>query len=336
MALIIPFFIQHRGCAHRCIFCNQWAATGASGASAENVEDDLAQTIELWLSRSRVQIKTQVAFYGGSFTCLEESTQQRLLDIVNHYIKQGVISSIRLSTRPDCMSQDICSFLRDYGVETVELGVQSLDDGVLHRSLRGHSSDHSREAAALLSKNGFELGIQLMPGLPGESTCSFFKGVREVISFHPDFVRLYPVIVLKDTGLAKLYNETAWIPLSMNKAITLTRRARELFVKHGITVVRMGLQPSEKLGQQVLAGPYHPSFGELVVGRTWYLRARQLLAAAGPGKTVTITISHRDQSAFVGPSKQNIKRLEALTFGSNLALEIDTKLERDQFRYVVN
>lgn len=336
MALIIPFFIQHRGCSHRCIFCNQWAATGVSEASGEHVEEDLHQTIELWLSRSRTQTKTQVAFFGGSFTCLEESSQQRLLGIVAPYIKEGVISSIRLSTRPDCISQDICSFLRDYGVETVELGVQSLNDGVLSRSFRGHTSKHSRVAAALLAKNGFELGIQLMPGLPGESTSSFLKGVREVISFHPDFIRLYPAIVLKDTGLAKLYNETTWIPLSMNKAIALTRRARELFVKHGIKVVRMGLQPSEELEQQVLAGPYHPAFGELVIARTWYLRARELLAAAGPGKTVTITISTRDQSAFIGPSKQNIKRLEALPFGSHLALETDTTLERDQFRYVVN
>jgi histone acetyltransferase (RNA polymerase elongator complex component) len=336
MALIIPFFIQHRGCAHRCIFCNQWAATGASEASKKNIEDDLYQTIELWLSRSRAQTKTQVAFYGGSFTCLEESTQKRLLGIVDPFIKQGVITSIRLSTRPDCMSQDICSFLRDYGVETVELGVQSLDDRVLQRSLRGHTSDQCREAAALLAKNDFELGIQMMPGLPGESTRSFLKGVSEVISFHPDFVRLYPVIVLKDTGLAKLYNERSWIPLSMNKAIALTRRARQLFIKHDITVVRMGLQPSDELTKRVLAGPYHPSFGELVVARAWYLRARKILAAAGPGKRVTITISPRDQSAFVGPSKQNIKRLEALSFGSNLVLETDTKLERDRFRYVVN
>jgi histone acetyltransferase (RNA polymerase elongator complex component) len=334
--LIIPYFIQHRGCPHRCLFCNQNAIAGTETSAHAKPEDDLRECIDRWLGRSRKQEHTQVAFFGGSFTCLEEILQRRLLEGVQPYIRAGSVDSIRLSTRPDCVSKDICEFLFSYGVHSVELGVQSMDDTVLQRAHRGHDSEDSLKAIKLLKLNKFEVGVQLMPGLPGETTISFLKGVRALGSLQPDFARLYPTLVIKHTDLAELYETTSWKPLTMNKAVTLCRKAQDLFSEQGIEVIRTGLQPSVELENQVIAGPYHPAFGELVLGRRWYLRARKLLCEAGPGRSLTMTISDRDYSAFVGPGKQNINRLRTLPFGGNLFIETDTSLERGTFHHAIS
>jgi len=334
--LIIPYFIQHRGCPHRCLFCNQNAIAGTDTSLHTNLEDDFRECIERWLGRSRKQGNTQVAFFGGSFTCLEETLQRRLLEGVQPYIRAGSVDSIRLSTRPDCLSEDICEFLLSYEVQTVELGVQSMNDAVLLQAKRGHNSEESLEAIKLLKLNKFEVGVQLMPGLPGETTNSFLNGVRALRSLQPDFARLYPTLVIKHTELAELYKTTSWKPLGMNRAVTLCRRAQDLFSEQGIEVIRTGLQPSVELENQVVAGPYHPAFGELVLGRRWYLRTRKLLCEAGPGRSLTMTISDRDYSAFVGPGKQNIIRLRTLPFGGNLFIETDKSLERGKFRHAIS
>ena len=335
MAFIIPYFIQHQGCPHRCLFCDQTVIAGTDTGGEKNLEADLSKNIDLWLGRNRKDREVQVAFYGGSFTCLSDSLQKRLLGTVQRYIQAGKVHSARLSTRPDCISDTICRFLLDHGVKTVELGVQSMSNKVLQTAKRGHDAEASKQAAELLLTHGLELGIQLMPGLPGETTGSFLQGVHEVVEIKPDFVRIYPAVVIKNTGLAKLFSKTAWTPLSMNQAITLTRKARELFLGSGIRVIRMGLQPSEELGKQVLAGPYHPAFGELVIGRDWYLKMRRIMSSAGKGKDVCVTISDKDYSAFVGPGKQNINRLNNLYNRNLLVVETDKRLDRFQFRYVI-
>jgi len=205
--LIIPYFIQHRGCPHRCLFCNQKAIAGTETSADIEPEDDLRDCVERWLGRSKAKENIQVAFFGGSFTCLDQTLQRRLLEGVQPYIRAGSVNSIRLSTRPDCLSEDICEFLLSYGVRTVELGVQSMADAVLQQSNRGHSSEDSRKALRLLTSYHFEVGVQLMPGLPGETTNSFLKGVRDIISLQPNFVRLYPTLVIKHTELAELYEK---------------------------------------------------------------------------------------------------------------------------------
>lgn len=335
MAFIIPYFIQHQGCPHRCLFCDQSAITGER-CSADKPEDQLETTIGVWLARNRRNLPVQLAFYGGSFTCLPESLQHRLLSTVHPHVSAGRIESIRLSTRPDCITDETCMFLIDYGVATIELGVQSMNDAVLEKARRGHGAESVRRASALVKKHGLQLGIQLMIGLPGESTVSFLRGVRETVAIGPDFVRLYPAVVLENTGLARLYRESGWQPLSMNRALTLARKARAMLLEQGVRVIRMGLQHSQELAEQVLAGPYHPSFGELVIARDWYLKARRVLAVAPAGAEVRISLAEGDYSAFVGPSKHNLNRLSELFPQKRLVLETDKTLARFQYRYAVN
>jgi histone acetyltransferase (RNA polymerase elongator complex component) len=334
MGLVIPVFISHRGCPHQCLFCNQHAITGR-GEGATTASSDIASTIEIWLTRSPGHDNVQVAFYGGSFTCLAREEQQRMLAVVAPFIADGRVKSVRLSTRPDCLNEDIVQLLRESGVKTVELGVQSLDDKVLDRAQRGHSAEDSRMAMQLLRKAGLEVGVQLLPGLPGETTQSFFRGVREMVAFQPDLVRLYPAVVVRHSELAEIYRQGVYTPLSLNRAVALTCRARDLFDAGGIPVVRMGLQPSEALEKQVVAGPYHPAFGELVVSRNWFKRIRRQLRMLQEREKLEIHISHRDHSAVAGMKRMNIRRFEALGFQGRFTIISDKSRERGSVKYVV-
>ena len=336
MSLIIPFFIHHRGCPHRCLFCNQVGIAGPNREGSDDPVTDLGRTIDAWLKRSAPHEEVQVAFYGGSFTCLDEDAQVGLLLQVRPYIEQGLVQSIRLSTRPDCITDTRVDFLVASGVRTVEIGAQSMNDQVLQKAVRGHTVEQVREAVHLLSARGMETGIQLMAGLPGETTRSFLDGVRAVIGLSPQLVRLYPTLVLAHTELAELYRRADWRPLSLERAVILIARARTMLEDQRIRVIRMGLQPTSELEQQLLAGPYHPAFGELVKSRCWYRKIRPLLIRAGRDKTVKLTINGRDYSALAGQKRDNMKRLDSLPHGARLQVEIDPSMERGRFRYTIN
>jgi histone acetyltransferase (RNA polymerase elongator complex component) len=333
MPLIIPIFIPHQGCPQQCLFCNQVSISGQHG-----LKDDaelVPKIIREWLERNRKHREVQVAFYGGSFTCLPERRQQVFLAAVQPFIQSGKIVSIRLSTRPDCVDEKKCDFLKEYGVQTVELGVQSLDDKVLQAAHRGHTREDSIRAAAIIKESGIHLGIQLMPGLPLESSRSWAETVKQAVKLKPDCVRLYPTLVVAGSGLAEQYREGKFQPMSMNRAIAYCCKAKERFDKAGIKVLRMGLQPSASLEKSLLAGPYHPSFGELVASRNWFRKARKVLAECPAETTVTVKIADRDISAFVGLKKINMKRLQELEKRENkkLILERDTTITRGTLKY---
>lgn len=335
MPLVIPVFIPFQGCPQQCLFCNQLSISGketAQGDDAALVHD----TITEWLGFSRKHLEVQVAFYGGSFTCLPEKRQQALLDAVQPFLEEGSVRSIRLSTRPDCMDDKVCDFLLLHGVRTVELGVQSLDDCVLAAAGRGHGGEDSLRAIRILQRKGMEIGIQLMPGLPRENTLSFLATLHRVIDCRPDFVRLYPTLVIKGSGLVREYEEGRYKPMSMNRAIALCCLAKDRLDKAGIQIIRMGLQASEILEEQLVAGPYHPAFGELVAARHWFKRIRPLLAGCPSEQKVTIQISDRDVSAVVGPKRSNRKRLQALGLDVRLKLTTDKTMKRGTMNYVIN
>lgn len=336
MSLIIPYFIHHRGCPHRCLFCNQVSIAGRNQHDSPDCADDLQQTIEMWLARSPGHDMVQVAFFGGSFTCIDEVLQKTLLEAAAPYITSGQVGSIRMSTRPDCLSAEMCDFLGAHGVKTVEIGAQSMHDQVLERALRGHTVADIEQSVRLLKSKQFETGVQLMVGLPGETTRSFLDGVKDVVKLAPDLVRIYPTLVLKQTELADVYQNSSWYPLSLDRAVSLAATARELFLDAGIRVIRMGLQPSNDLEEQLIAGPYHPAFGELVISRSWYRTIRRILVEAGRGKTVELTISDKDYSAVIGNKRKNMNRLENLANGAGLRVKLDRTIPRGSYRHAVS
>ncbi len=333
MSLIIPIFLPHQGCPHQCSFCNQSSITGKSAKHAGL--ERVGAVIEEWLSHSKRKKNVQVAFYGGSFTCLARERQEHLLAAVQPYLLQGDVDSIRLSTRPDCIDEKTLSFLKSQGVQTVELGVQSMSDSVLRAAKRGHNCEESKKAAMLLKKEGFELGVQLLIGLPKETRRSFIKGIHEIVALKADFIRLYPLLVVAGSELAEKYRENVFQPFSLELAVLLAGQAKKIMVKAGIKVVRMGLQPSVSLERSILAGPYHPSFGELVNGRIWLKKVKKLFSVYPTAKKIVVKISQKDQSAFWGLKGCNRDRLQTLGIADRLQVHLDNTVERGTMDYVV-
>jgi histone acetyltransferase (RNA polymerase elongator complex component) len=311
--MIIPFFIPHAGCPHQCVFCNQKNITGRGRPLPAA---DVAATIDRCLARrnfTSIDLSVQVAFYGGSFTGLPPDTQEEYLKAVRPFIESGRISNIRLSTRPDCINGKGLDLLRRYHVKTVELGVQSMDDRVLALAGRGHTAAATENAVALLREHRFDVGVQLMPGLPGDSADLFRATVLRIIALKPDFVRLYPALVIKGTPLEQLYRTGAYDPLSLDAAVSICRAAQVSFSRADIPVIRMGLQPTEELERPgtILAGPYHPAFRQLVESSIFLDKMRVLLREGRAANSAPVfCVNRRDVSAAVGQRRENIVRLK--------------------------
>jgi histone acetyltransferase (RNA polymerase elongator complex component) len=289
------------------------------------------KTIEHWLNRPRKERNTgvQVAFYGGSFTGLSMPRQKELLSAVKPYIEEGLVDSIRVSTRPDYIDDTTIPILKEYSVSIVELGIQSLDQDVLEASVRGHSVQQSEDAIRLLKEKGFTVGAQIMCGLPRESTRKLMETAKKIAGLAPDFVRIYPVLVLKGSGLDKMYRNGTYKPLSLANGVALGCMLKTLFDQHGIKVVRMGLQPSEELGAKVVAGPYHPSFGELVISRILFKKSRKVLRKTIAARGKRLSIAAADESAFRGPNNVSMKRLAALGMLDGVELVFDKEQARN-------
>ena len=299
------------------------------GQSADSGE--VKETVEQWLKRPRKKErdKVQVAFFGGSFTGLPLPKQKELLGTVRPYIVAGLVDSIRISTRPDYIDDTIITLLKDYCVSTVELGVQSLDKRVLDVNARGHSAQQSVTAIRQLKQSGFSVGVQLMCGLPGDSTARLMKTTKRVAELAPHFVRIYPALVIKGSGLEQLYLDGKYAFLPLAKAVALCCRMKTVFEEHNIKVIRMGLQPSEEFAEKVVAGPYHPSFGELVVSRCLFNKARKVLYKSKKTQAKRLSIAAADESAFRGQNNVNMKRLAALGLLKNTELVFDSEQARN-------
>ena len=262
---IIPVFLPHAGCPHQCVFCNQTSITGASRdmLSLENVERKICEFLAY---NSGDRRPAQVAFYGGNFLGLDKEYIKGLLNVSIKFVKNKDIDFIRFSTRPDTIDSERLDIIKDYPVSTIEIGAQSMDDGVLAAVKRGHFASDTQKAAVLLKQRHYEMGIQMMVGLPGEDENSSLTTGHRIGELKPDFVRIYPTVVLKNSVLAKWYHNGEYRPWSLERSVAQVKRLYRLFKKNGIRVIRMGLQAAKDLdsGAAVLAGPYHPAFGHMV------------------------------------------------------------------------
>ncbi|HNX60326.1 MAG TPA: radical SAM protein, partial [Spirochaetota bacterium] len=262
--ITIPFFIPHEGCINQCVFCNQGRISGrTSPVEPSAVRATVLKYIEGIPSGTIVE----AAFFGGSFTAIPADRQEALLNEAFACLREGLISNIRLSTRPDCIDTGVIERLSRYGVRTVELGAQSFDDEILIRSKRGHSRADIFRASDLLVRGGFELVLQLMIGLPGETPSTIRESAASAASLSPAGVRIYPTLVVAGTELAKLFESGEYIPLSMDKAIAYSAELISFFELKGIRVLRTGIHPMEHAEESVIAGPYHPAFGFLARSR---------------------------------------------------------------------
>ena len=335
MPLVIPVFIPHEGCPHACVFCNQHRISGRTGQPPVS-PGEVAEIITEWLAHAREKRtdQVQVAFYGGSFTGLPAGRQEELLGAVAPFMEKGLVRAIRLSTRPDYVEPVVIDRLRRFEVAIVELGVQSLDPMVLAARNRGHSAQQAIRAIGLLRKAGLAVGVQLMVGLPGESLLSLRRTVRKVAVLRPDFVRIYPALVLKGSELATRYAQGCYRPLTLEQAVTQTAWMKNVFAARGIRVVRMGLQPGPELEDALLTGPYHPAFGELVLARLMLRRTQRALRDVPEGTKIRLSIADRDRSIFQGMGSANITRLRQLGLFERFELVTDPSQPRATLRKI--
>lgn len=308
---IIPIFVPHKGCPFDCVFCNQKKITGLSTDITKN---DVEKIIENYLSTVPVTNKElEVAFYGGSFTAIDKDIQQELLEVVHKYKKRGKIDRIRLSTRPDYIDSSRLELLKKYNVDIIELGVQSMCDDVLEKSNRGHSSNDVKKAVKKIRKYEFKLGLQMMIGLPGDTKEKTQKTGLEIVKLKPDFVRIYPTLVVKGTYLEKLYERGIYIPLTVEETINITSELLMIFKYYDIPVIRIGLQPTENItfGKDVIAGPFHPSIRQLVESNIYRIVIEKYFNRSNMvDKEIDIGINERKISSFVGQNRENIKLIK--------------------------
>lgn len=328
--MIIPFFIPHAGCPHRCVFCNQKRITGGHGLPPLAT---IVSKIEEYLKKSAHEAgRAEVAFYGGSFTAIGLDIQRAYLTAVSPFIESGMVQSIRISTRPDCIDEEIIRFLIDNHVETVELGVQSMDDRVLELSGRGHKAIDTIKATRLLRKKGMGLGIQLMAGLPGDTPSGFMETIHKTIELRPDFVRLYPLLVIADTPLAEMYKQGRYTPLTLTEAVEILSRAVSVFEKSGIRIIRVGLQPTDELLRPgtILAGPFHPALGQLVASARLLeaMKAALMQRRGNQFDSAVIIVHPKDLSTAIGQKRSNIIRLKKEFGLRNLSIRTDSGIKR--------
>lgn len=325
MPLIIPIFIMHQGCPHRCIFCNQQKTVGPYPKDVSAAF--FRQTVISHLQHIKKKPdQVQIAFYGGNFTGMEKQDQIRLLGYAKPFLEEGSVSAVRISTRPDCIDQERLDLLKRYGVQIVEIGAQSLVDNVLKRADRGHAARDVDNAVQLLKANGLQIGIHLMAGLPGDDREGFVCSVDRTIALQPQTVRIHPTLVFTGTQLERDYRNGRYEPLTLDEAVLLCKSALLKFAAAGIPVIRIGLQTTPEMEKRgtVIAGPYHPAFRFLVESSIFFDRAFSLLSRGDfQKKAVVFSVCPREQSAFRGLKNENVRTLQKRFGLSNIRISPD-------------
>ena len=332
---IIPIFVPHLGCPNKCVFCNQ---TKITGKQKQVTAEEAKKIIDEYLSNFKdKENKVEIAFFGGSFTAIDEKIQNELLEVAYEYVQKGVVDSIRISTRPDYITKDILKRLKKYKVKTIELGVQSTNNYVLAKAKRGHTFEDIKKASKLIRFYGFNLGHQMMVGLPESTALDEVNTAKDLIKLKPKIVRIYPVLVIKDTELEEDYNKGEYEPLSVTQAVERCAEIADLFNKKKINIIRIGLQNTEEITDpeketsQVVAGPYHPAFRQLVEGRLWYNAiVSQIKKYNTKVKVVEIKANPEDVNNIIGHKKENIKKLKDI-YEVDIVLKTDENIKNGKF-----
>ena len=308
----IPVFIPHLGCPNNCVFCDQRKISGCISFDESGVRREIETALTTVLPEDDVEI----AFFGGSFTGIDRDLMLRLLEISDEFIREGRVSRVRCSTRPDYIDEEVLSILRDHHVKTVELGLQSFSDNVLSASKRGHTAEASLKACKMVKEAGFELIGQMMVGLPGSTAEAEIETAKTICNLGADGARVYPTVVFSDTELADMTASGKYVPLSIDDAIERTASVLDVFDRAGIPVIRVGLCSGENLSspESVVGGANHPALGELAMGELMYRRIceeadRVIGGIDASGKTMTVFVPRGATSRAVGQKKRNILRL---------------------------
>jgi len=301
----IPIFIPELACPFQCLYCDQRKISGKSGIPNEN---EVIQIILSHLKTIPQNAHIELGFFGGNFTGIPKIEQEKYLKLVQPYLDSGTIQNIRCSTRPDYINHEVLQLLKKYRVGTIELGAQSMDDDVLKKSKRGHTVADTLNAAKLIHEYEINLGLQMMIGLPGDTKEKAILAARKIIEVGAENTRIYPTLVIKNTKLEEMYHQGKYYPLTMEEAVDWTAEILEIFEQSKVKVLRIGLHPSEGLldGSDLIAGPFHPSFRELVLTEIWRKKLSDIKSGAD---SIIITVNPKELNYAVGYNATNKKIL---------------------------
>lgn len=316
----ISIFVPHQGCPCACSFCNQKTITGQNELPTA---DDVRNAVDTALRKKEYEY--EIAFFGGSFTAIDREYMLELLKAAYPYVKSGQVKGIRISTRPDCIDHEVLDILKKYGVTSIELGAQSMDDEVLEANRRGHTAQDVCNASELIKEYGFELGLQMMTGLYKDTAEKSMETAKKIIEFAPSTVRIYPTVVLKGTYLAELYLKEEYTPLNADDSAELCAILVPMFENAGIKIIRLGLHSSRDIKENMLAGGFHDSFGELVKSRIMVNKILEL-----PPADYQVYVNPRSVSKLKGNKKSNIYLL--IERGYNIKIITDNGLDVDELR----
>ncbi|MDO5038180.1 elongator complex protein 3 [Clostridium sp.] len=319
---IIPIFVPHEGCPHNCVFCNQDRITGVrdkvDGTKVKEIIEEYYRTIK------NKDATIEVSFFGGTFTAIKEEKQRELLSVAKRYKDLGIVDKIRMSTRPDYINDYILTYLKEYDVDIIELGVQSLNDEVLTAAGRGHTVEDVINASKLIKKYGIVLGHQLMPGLPKSNKEKDINSAKLSIQLKPEIVRIYPSLVIKDTPMEIMYNRGEYTPYTLDLAVDVSKQIYFMYKKEGINVIRIGLQPTDTIneGGDIIDGPFHPAFRELVESSLLIDKIKQEIIS----DNLEILINNRDVSKLYANKKYYFNKLKE--DGYNITVKITDDVEK--------
>lgn len=304
----VSLFVPHAGCPHRCSFCNQTTISG----SLKPLEPDEVDNACLTAIKSAHASpeSSEIAFFGGSFTAIDEEYMITLLKRAKKYIGDGFFRGVRISTRPDCIDIHKLEILKSFGVTSIELGAQSMDDEVLRLNERGHTADDVRNASALIKNYGFSLGLQMMTGLMGSDNAKDLFTAKEIIALSPETVRIYPTIVIEGTTLAEKMRSGEYVPQTLDDAVSLCAKLLLMFRENNIKVIRLGLHSGGNVEEGYLGGAYHPAFRELCEGEIYLEKMMSEFDKKDKSRDYIAEVPQNSLSKAVGQSKRNEKALK--------------------------
>lgn len=303
----VALFVVHKGCPHMCSFCNQKSISGSQRELTPSDVHSAARTAIASLSENEAS-GGEIAFFGGSFTMVEREYMISLLEAAYEYVGKGIFKGIRISTRPDGITHEICGILKKHGVTAVELGAQSLDDRVLCLNERGHTAKQVENAVLMLKEYGFEVGLQMMTGLYGSEDADSIATAEKILELMPDTVRIYPTVVIKGTKLCELMESGEFVPKGIPETVDLCAKIIPMFENAGIKIIRVGLHSGGNVEEDYAGGAYHPALRELCEGRIYYNNALSLLEKNGKGSYI-LNVNTREISKMTGQKKENLLKL---------------------------
>ena len=297
----IPVFIPELACPFQCLYCNQQKISGTLKIPSDS---EIRKIIDEHLNTIPEDAHIELGFFGGNFTGIPMKEQKHYLDLVQDYLNDKKINAIRCSTRPDYINEEVLKMLKKYGMKTIELGAQSMDDKVLKRAGRGHTAKDVIRASELIKGAGFNLGLQMMIGLPGDRKEKSIRTAKKIIELGAENTRIYPTLVIRDTKLEELYHSGKYTPLSLDEAVEWTAEILELFENANVKILRVGLHPSEGLadGSELIAGPFHPSFRELVYTEIWCKKLKNLNLDVD---SITLVVNPKELNYAIGYNGTN-------------------------------